>query len=113
MFYIGCPRNSVDMEFRMFFVLPYLPYSVRNRLKFRGIPCHRIGQNFPKFREISPSKCCGILQNFAEFRILLKKIPYFAGSRKTTSVDPGHPSLTWLGHVPGAMNSVKLGSLLP
>ncbi len=32
---VGCPQNSVDMEFRRFFLLPSIPYSVRNWLKFR------------------------------------------------------------------------------
>jgi hypothetical protein len=32
---VGCPRNSVDTEFRLFFLLPSVPYSVRNWLKFR------------------------------------------------------------------------------
>jgi hypothetical protein len=37
-FSFGRPRNSVDKEFRVFFVLPSLPNSVRNCLKFRKIP---------------------------------------------------------------------------
>ncbi len=32
---LGCPRNSVDTEFRWFFLLPSIPYSVRNWQKFR------------------------------------------------------------------------------
>ncbi len=32
---VGCPLNSVHTDFRLFFLLPSIPYSVRNRLKFR------------------------------------------------------------------------------
>ncbi len=32
---VGCPRNSADTEFRLFFLLPSIPYSVRNWLQFR------------------------------------------------------------------------------
>jgi hypothetical protein len=32
---LGCPRNSAETEFRLFFLLPSIPYSVRNWLQFR------------------------------------------------------------------------------
>jgi hypothetical protein len=41
---LGCPRNSVDTEFRLFLLLPSILYSVRNWLKFR--------QNSHEFRVI-------------------------------------------------------------
>jgi hypothetical protein len=46
-------------------------------------------QKCTEFREFSQSKCRGIPQNFAEFPILImyQKIPYSAGSKKTTSMD--------------------------
>jgi hypothetical protein len=30
---VGCPWNYVDTEFRLFFLLPSIPYSVRNKPK--------------------------------------------------------------------------------
>ncbi len=51
---LGCLRNSADTEFRMFFVLPCIPYSIRNCTKFRGIiriPCHGIRQNSAEFSD--------------------------------------------------------------
>jgi len=43
--WVGCPRNSVGMEFRLFFLLLSIPYSVRNWLKFRGIPLKTVLYN--------------------------------------------------------------------
>jgi hypothetical protein len=40
-----------------------------------------------EFSEISQSKCRRIPGNFAEFRVLHQKLPYSAGSQKTTFVD--------------------------
>jgi hypothetical protein len=41
---VGCPRNSADTEFRRFFLLPSIPYSVRNWLQFR--------RNSAEFRDV-------------------------------------------------------------
>jgi hypothetical protein len=49
---LGCFRNSAYMEFRMFFLIPYILYSIRNCHKFRGSPYYGI---------------CQILRNSATF----------------------------------------------
>ncbi len=56
---VGCPRNSVDTEFRLFFLLPSIPYSVRNWLKFR--------RNSPEFHVIYSVKFRGISRNSVTF----------------------------------------------
>jgi hypothetical protein len=48
-FWLGCPWNFVDTEFRMFFVFPYLSYSVRNSLEFRGISRNSMSLIWTKF----------------------------------------------------------------
>jgi hypothetical protein len=68
---IGCPRNSVDMEFRLFFLLPSIPYSVRNWLKFQRNSANSVSYNSVKFR--------GISQNYVTF--YMYGIPYI--SKKT------------------------------
>ncbi len=50
---IRCPRVSVDTEFRLFFLLPSILYSVRNCLKYRGISRNSMLYNKEKFRGIS------------------------------------------------------------
>jgi hypothetical protein len=55
---LECPGNSVDTEFRLFFVLSSLPYSARNCLKSRGISYCIIRQNFADFRDFSYTKFC-------------------------------------------------------
>jgi hypothetical protein len=43
---LGCIQNSVDTEFRrVFFSLPYNPYAVRNKQKFRGTKQHSVSRN--------------------------------------------------------------------
>ncbi len=55
-FCVGCPQNSVDTEFRLFFLLPSIPYSVRNWLKFRGILLNSVLYNIVKFRDFFHTK---------------------------------------------------------
>jgi hypothetical protein len=55
--WVGCPRNSVDTEFRLVFLLPSISYSVRNWLK---IPPNSAESRVVEFREIP--------RNFTEFR---------------------------------------------
>jgi hypothetical protein len=48
----GTVANRVFSEFRVFFLIPYIPYSIRNCPKFRGIPddgIRRIPRNFAEF----------------------------------------------------------------
>jgi hypothetical protein len=42
---LGCFRNSAFTEFRMFFLIPYIPYSIRNCPKFRGIMRNSVLRN--------------------------------------------------------------------
>ncbi len=74
---LGCPRNSVDTEFRLFFLLPSIPYSVRNWLK--------------------------IPRNSAEFRVLfMYGIPYISkeAQKKVSSIflvqKVGNDGHSWL-----------------
>jgi hypothetical protein len=56
---LGCLRNSVNTEFRTFFLLPYIPYAVRNSRKFRGSTRNSVSRNSKHFR--------GIPLKFAKF----------------------------------------------
>jgi hypothetical protein len=42
---LGCFRNSAYPEFRIFFLIPYIPYSIRNCPKFRGITRNSVLRN--------------------------------------------------------------------
>jgi len=45
MFSLGCFRNSADTEFRIFFLIPYIPYTIRNCSKFRWIMRNSVLRN--------------------------------------------------------------------
>ncbi len=54
---VECFRNSANTEFRMFLLIPYIPYSIRNCPKFCGFPYYgicRIPRNFTEFHDF----CC-------------------------------------------------------
>jgi hypothetical protein len=52
-------QNSADTEFRLFFSIQYMPYTIRNCPKFRGIM-----RNFAEFRDFW---CNEIPHNFNSF----------------------------------------------
>ncbi len=53
--FIECFRNSADTEFRIFFSIPYIPYTIGNCSKFRGIMRNSVlwnSSNSAEFRGI-------------------------------------------------------------
>ncbi len=52
---LGCFRNSAYTEFRMFFLIPHIPYSIRNCPKFRGITRNSVLKNL-----LNSAEFCGI-----------------------------------------------------
>jgi hypothetical protein len=76
--YLGCLRNSVNTEFRMFFQLRVfpIPYGIRiNSAELCVIPCHGNCMNSAEFRMICSAE--SMFENSAVFRGIPQNVSHF------------------------------------
>ncbi len=80
---LGCFRNSASTEFRMFFLIPYIPYSIWNFPKFRGIMQNSVlrnSKNSAQFRDFSVSRNSALLNSYIFFHCKNCFMTFFSSS---------------------------------